>query len=193
MKVTWTAQGIGQHDICVVADPDDIIKELNEVNNQACASIEVVPAGPPLPPMDLNAHLSGSGFENITIVWNLSPDDSAGKNSVVGYDIYRAETYSSNTSSYLLHDSVPKGTSEYVDVRSGGGNPIDYFYVVCAVNVANDSSCSASQVAKFTRALAPGPNLVSIPLIQSNESIETVLQTVEYNKAWYYDSLSGKW
>ncbi|MCJ2563308.1 MAG: right-handed parallel beta-helix repeat-containing protein, partial [Candidatus Thermoplasmatota archaeon] len=193
VRITWTAQGIGHHDICVVADPDDTIRELNEDNNQACASIEVVPAGPPLPPTDLNAHLSGSGFENITITWSLSQDDSAGKNSVARYDIYRADTYSSNTSSYLLHDSVPKGTSEYVDVGSGEGNVNDYFYVVCAVNAANDSSCSANQVAKFGRPLSNGPNLVSIPLVQSNESIETVLQTVEYDKAWYYDSLSGKW
>jgi len=45
----------------------------------------------------------------------------------------------------------------------------------------------------LTRSLAPGPNLVSIPLIQSNASIETVLQTVEYDKAWYYDSSSQEW
>ena len=193
VKVTWTAQGTGQHDVCVYADPDDIIRELNEVNNQACASIEVVPAGPPLPPTDLNAHLSGSGFENVTITWNLSPDDSAGKNSVVRYDIYRADTYSSNTSSYLLHDSVPKGTSRYIDVGAGERNPNNYFFVVCAVNSANNSSCSPTQAAKFTHPLTNGPNLISIPLVQSNESIETVLQTVEYDKAWSYDSLFQQW
>ncbi|TET89927.1 MAG: hypothetical protein E3J35_08430 [Methanomassiliicoccales archaeon] len=193
VKVTWTAQGIGQHDVCVVADPDDITRELNEDNNQACASIEVVPAGPPLPPTDLDAHLSGSGFENVTIVWNLSADDSAGKNSVVGYDIYRADTYSSNTSTYQLPDSVPKGTSEYVDADAGEGDPSDYFYIVCAVNAANDSSCSTNQAAKFTRPLTNGPNLVSIPIIQSDESIETALQTVEYDKAWFYDSSSREW
>jgi hypothetical protein len=38
-----------------------------------------------------------------------------------------------------------------------------------------------------------GSNLISIPLIQSNESIETVLQTMEYDKAWYYDSSSQEW
>ncbi len=193
VKVMWTAQGTGLHEICVYADPNDTIRELNEDNNQACTSIEVVPAGPPLPPTDLNAHLSGSGFENVTIIWSLSPDDSGGKNSVVRYDIYRAETHSSNTSTYQLHDSVPKGTSRYVDGDAGEGDPSDYFYIVCAVNAANDSSCSADQAAKFTRPLTTGPNLVSIPLIQSNESIETVLQTVEYDKAWYYEPSSQEW
>ena len=48
-------------------------------------------------------------------------------------------------------------------------------------------------MAKFTRPLAQGPNLVSFPLIQSNESIKTVLQTAEYDKAWYYDSSSREW
>ncbi|MCJ2557345.1 MAG: hypothetical protein LN415_09630, partial [Candidatus Thermoplasmatota archaeon] len=37
------------------------------------------------------------------------------------------------------------------------------------------------------------PNLVSVPLIQSNESIEIVLQTVEYDRAWNYDSSSQEW
>ena len=193
VKVTWTAQGIGHHDVCVYADPDGIIRELNEDNNQACASIEVVPAGPPLPPKDLDAHLSGSGFENVTLVWNLSADDSGGKNNIATYDIYRAETYSTDISTYQLHDSVPKGTSKYIDVGAGESNPNNYFFVVCAVNSANNSSCSPTQAAKFTRPLAFGPNLVSIPLIQSNESIETVLQTVEYDKAWSYDSSSQEW
>ncbi|MCJ2562478.1 MAG: hypothetical protein LN417_00125, partial [Candidatus Thermoplasmatota archaeon] len=33
----------------------------------------------------------------------------------------------------------------------------------------------------------------SVPFIQPNESIEYVLQTVDYDKAWYYDSSSQEW
>jgi hypothetical protein len=54
-------------------------------------------------------------------------------------------------------------------------------------------ACDVNQAGKYTRPLHGGPNLVSIPLIQSDESIETVLQTVKYDKAWYYDSSSEKW
>ncbi|MFQ6129072.1 MAG: CARDB domain-containing protein [Thermoplasmata archaeon] len=193
VKVKWTASGIGSHDICVFADPDDTIREMNESNNQACASIEVLPPSAPSPPTDLSAYLSGSRFENVTLNWKLSPDDSGGRNSVARYDIYRGENYSSNISTYQLHDSVPNGTSEYVDENAGEGDTINYFYCVCAVNAANNSSCSSNQAGKFTRPLLGGPNLISVPLIQSNGSTEMILQTVKYDKAWYYDSSSQEW
>ena len=35
--------------------------------------------------------------------------------------------------------------------------------------------------------LSSGPNLLSIPLVQSNESIEEVYQTVRFDWAWTYD------
>ena len=59
--------------------------------------------------------------------------------------------------------------------------------------MTNDSTCADNQAGKFTRPLHGGPNLVSIPLIQSDESIETVLQTVTYDNAWLYDSSSEEW
>ncbi|MCK4454902.1 MAG: hypothetical protein KAU99_00990, partial [Thermoplasmata archaeon] len=57
----------------------------------------------------------------------------------------------------------------------------------------NVSSCTLNQAGKFTRPLSQGPNLMSIPLTQFNESIESVLQTVEYDKAWYYEPSSQEW
>ncbi|MCJ2563490.1 MAG: hypothetical protein LN417_05315, partial [Candidatus Thermoplasmatota archaeon] len=193
VKVTWTANGIGQHQICVLTDPDDLVKESDEANNEACKSIDVTQAGPPSPPADLRAHLSGVDRENVTITWSLSPDDSGGKSNVVRYDIHRGENHSSNISAYDLHDSVPNATSEYVDAGAGEGDPSDHFYRVCAVDLSNNSACAEDQAAKFTHSLTRGPNLISIPLIQSNESIETVLQTVAYDRAWSYDSASQGW
>jgi hypothetical protein len=141
----------------------------------------------------LRAHLSGVDRENVTLTWSLSPDDSGGKNNVVRYDIHRGENHSPNISAYDLHDSVPDATSEYVDAGAGEGDPSDHFYRVCAVDLSNNSACAEGQAGKFTRPLSPGPSLISIPLIQSNESIETVLQTVEYDKAWSYNSASQEW
>ncbi len=190
--VSWNAEPLGVHDICVYVDPNDTIAESNESNNMACTQIEVVSDRAPLPPMMLDATLSGSGLENIISRWNLSADDGGGSESVVRYDIYRSSTYHPK-GSYPLHDSVPNGTSYYADIGAGEGDPSNYFCYVCAVNTFNNSSCSSNQAGKFTRPLPQGPNLISIPLIQSNESIEYVLQTVEYDKAWYYDSFSKEW
>lgn len=148
---------------------------------------------PPDVPRNIGAELSGNGLENVTLSWNLSVDDLNGQRSVVGYDILRGTSYSSNRSGYLLHGSVSKGTSQYIDVGSGEGNPSNYFYVVCAVDSNGNSSCSREHAAKFTCPLSNGPNLLSIPLVQANESIEGVLQTVKYDKVWFYNSSSQEW
>jgi hypothetical protein len=54
-------------------------------------------------------------------------------------------------------------------------------------------SCTAGQSGKFARLLEPGPSLLSVPLVLSNESIEHVLRFVEFDKAWAYDAPSGLW
>ena len=53
VSVVWSALPSGTHDICVLADPDDVIVEENETNNQACGSIEVT--APPMPDLSLSA------------------------------------------------------------------------------------------------------------------------------------------
>ena len=148
---------------------------------------------PPDAPRDLTAELSGNGYENVTLFWNLSVDDVNGQKSVIRYDILRGTNYSSNLSGYILYDSVSKGSFQYTDIGGGEGDPNNYFYVVCAIDLNENSSCSRNQAAKFTCLLSRGPNLVSTPLVQSNESIEAVLQTVQYDKAWFYDSSSQEW
>ncbi len=144
-------------------------------------------------PAVLDAILSGRSLENVTLLWNLSLDDGKGLRSVVGYEIYRNMTYDPSGFGYGLIASLSNGTSVFVDNLSGEGDLSNYFYKVCAIDLGNRSACDDSQAGKFTRPLAPGPNLVSIPLIQSNVSIETVLQTVTYDKAWFHDSSSQEW
>ena len=148
---------------------------------------------PPDAPGHLTAELSGNGYENVILFWNLSVDDVNGQKSVIRYDILRGTNYSLNLSGYILYDSVSKGSSQYTDIGGGEGDPNNYFYVVCAIDLNENSSCSRNQAAKFTRLLSRGPNLVSTPLVQANESIEGILQTVRYDKAWFYDSHSQEW
>ena len=145
---------------------------------------------PPRKPMNIDAWLSG---ENVTLTWSLSPDDGAGSRNVVGYKIFRNTTYERDAAGYQLLASVPNGSGTFVDSLAGEGNPSTYFYCVCAFDAYDNTECAAEQSGKFTRPLSAGLNLVSIPLIPPNESIETVLQTVKYDTAWSYDSSSQEW
>jgi ABC-type transport system substrate-binding protein len=144
------------------------------------------------PPTLTRASLSGFGHVDVTVEWTLSMDDGQGDFSVIGYDVLRGNAYDPD-GNYSLHDSIPNGTTQYTDSGAGEGDLGNYFYVICAVDLNWNRSCSSEQAAKFTRPLAPGLNLISIPLLQSDEGIEIVLQTVKYDRAWYSDSSSQEW
>ncbi len=173
-----------------IGDTPYIIDGVNQDRYPLMSPFERIRSRPPILTQTV---LSGNRAENVTLAWSLSPDDGIGRKSVVGYHVHRNMTYNPKGFGYELIASLPNGTTDYVDVGMGNSNQSCLFYLVCAVNDLNVSSCSPTQAGKFTRPLASGSNLVSIPLIQSNESIETVLQTVEYDKAWYYDSPSQEW
>lgn len=146
---------------------------------------------PPIhPPTDVTASLEGVAHEDVRISWTPSEDDLA---SVDHYTIYYGTMFDPDGNGYSILDIVPKGSGSVLHVGGGDGDPQNYFYIVCAVSASGGSICSPGQAGKFTRSLSQGPNLVSIPLVQSNESIETVLQAVDYDRVWLYDSLSGEW
>lgn len=149
--------------------------------------------GAPKPPTMLLATLGGAGFQNVTLAWSPSGDDGTGNKSVVGYQIYRNVSYDIEGLGYTFHTFLVNGTSEFVDVLAGEGNPDNYFYRVCALDVKNKSTCAEDQAAKFTRSLSAGQNLVSIPLAPSNESIGAVLQTVSFDRVWFFDSDNQQW
>ena len=144
----------------------------------------------PRPPTMLKAELSGQSLENVTLTWDLSLDDGMGLGSVVEYKVFRDVMYNSAGSGYVLIASLPNGTSEFVNGFTGEGNPSNYFYQVCAVDKDNLTRCAWNQAGKSTRPLSKGPNLVSIPLIQPDETIQTVLQTLSYDNAWIYDPIN---
>lgn len=147
----------------------------------------------PLPPAILSANLSGLKSENVTLRWILSPDDGQGQVSIGGYEIYRGGSYDSDGVGYSLIASLPNGTSEFIDLLAGEGDPDNYYYRVCAIDASGNTTCSMNQAGKFTRQLSEGVNLLSVPLVQSNESLETVFQTMSFDKAWSYDSVNSEW
>lgn len=147
----------------------------------------------PRPPEIISADLTGVNLENVTIRWNLSLDDGQGTYPVVQYRIFRNTMYNHTGFGYQLLAVLPNGIPEYTDGLAGEGDPDNYFYRVCAVDTRNLTKCSELQAGKFTKSLAKGLALVSVPLMQSNESIGRVLQTVSNDKAWYYDSAKQEW
>ncbi len=154
----------------------------------------IPPIVPPArPPTILQADLTGLNAEDITLTWRLSPDDGAGFQSVVSYEIYRGTTYHPDGAGYGLVASLPNGTPEFTNSLAGEGDSNNYFYQVCAFDLGTHIACSENQAAKFTRPLQSGTNLVSYPVVQSNDSIETVLQTVKWDKAWTFNSSTQKW
>jgi hypothetical protein len=170
----------------------DVVGNL-ESKMPAAEAIAGLSTSVPMPPNDLSAVLSGVDFEDVLLSWALSLDDGLGRDNVARYEIHRGSVYDPSGSSYVLYASVPSGTSVFIDVGAGEGSASNYFYRVSAVSVSNATSFCTNQAGKLTRPLSQGQNLISIPLIQSNESTETVLQTVKYDKAWYYDSSSQEW
>jgi hypothetical protein len=146
----------------------------------------VSPSSPPpaREPSNILAELSGKNWENVTISWRPSMDDGENYKSVVAYEVYRNLTYDRVGLGYQLIGTVPNGTSEFVDVTAGEGNPNTYFYQVCAIDVSSNTVCSWIQALKFTRPLVKGINLVSMPVRPSNRSLESVFQTVSFDRLW---------
>ncbi len=183
----------GSFDVCLMGDPPGTVEESNESNNIICMNLTVITPVYPGPPTNLDAELDGGNLSDVLLTWDLSPDDGNSSNPVIGYEVFRGTSYERRGASYTLCGSVANSTAQYSDTGAGSGNPNNYFYVVCGVNDIGVSSCTSNQAGKFTRPLGQGPELISIPLIQADESIETVLQTVEYDRAWSYDSSSREW
>ncbi|MCK4457463.1 MAG: exo-alpha-sialidase [Thermoplasmata archaeon] len=146
---------------------------------------------PPQAPVLLSASLTNNS-RDVQLGWSPSSDEGS-VGGTIQYSVFRSDKIEGP---YGLLSRINASASPFyvwTDQGAGEGDPNNYFYRVCAADTGDNTACAENQAGKFTRALSLGPNLVSIPLIQSNESIETALQTVRYDKAWSYDSLSGKW
>lgn len=193
IEFQWVPNSTGIHDVCTHVDPEDEILEYNEDNNLACVQVHVYSTAAPGPPQIVNATLKGESHQDVGIAWLLSEDDGSGLQNVMGYEILTGQSYDETGSSYSAVGWRSAGNDSFQDSGAGEGDPADHFYVVCAINHFGNRTCSANQASKFTRPVSPGPNLVSVPLVQSAENIETVLQTVQYDKAWYYDSSLQQW
>jgi hypothetical protein len=147
---------------------------------------------PPItePPRNLHARLMGPGHVSVNITWDLSLQDKL----VVNYTVYHSNTYRKDRQGYEVLAEFPKGTTEFVHAFAGHGDPDNHFYYVQA-NGTNNSAQSVAQVAKFSRDVSTGPQLISIPLEQQDDSLVAVFATINHDRIWTFDStpVSGGW
>lgn len=147
---------------------------------------------PPLPPTLQQAKLVGANLENVEITWNASADEGQ-PSGTVKYEIWRTMDLA-GPYSYLdevVADGSPSYT--YVDSGAGHGDPSNYFYRVHSVNEMAKWNVTNETAGKFLRQLQAGVNFVSIPLQQADENLETVLQTLTFDRAWFYDPAAKEW
>lgn len=141
-------------------------------------------------PAWVSAELVGVTFQDMRIVWGLSPDDPfvGGASDVDRYEVFKATVYDSGGIGYAYLGQVAAGQSSFTSPGDGHGDTSDYFYIVEAVDVNSNRGRSMEQAGKFARYLDVGINLVSTPLIPYDASTSVQLQTLSYDRAWTYDA-----
>jgi len=185
-KTVPATYALGNHTVCVRGQDSQ-----GNVGSSTCHSFLVVgppPDNPPGKPTLLTAVLSGG---NVLFVFLPSTDDGSGENDVIGYRVYRSNTFASGGAGYPLHSTLPAGSSSYTDVGAGIGDFTDHFYCLQSMDSAGQFSGCFDQAAKNVRLFTAGRHLVSIPTEQADPAISTVLQTLDFQEARTYQNPAG--
>ncbi|UCG69148.1 MAG: PKD domain-containing protein [Thermoplasmata archaeon] len=138
----------------------------------------------PSPPRDLDAFLVQGSLEDVKLIWTASLDDGEGDNNVAGYTVYKSSNgiYGNyDFAAWIPAQGIPSHTYEWTDFDAGDGDINSYFYVVRANDTSNDEEQNNDRVGKFASYLEEGWNLISVPFIQNDITMEVVLQTLEGN------------
>jgi hypothetical protein len=113
VSVDWTAHLPTIHRLCVYVDPEGVIDELDETNNQACVSVYVLSL-PDLQPRSLTVWPSSSVVEGTTLTVNFTManegDDSADNFDVLVFD---------DTNGNLVADSGEHAIPLHISSLSG--------------------------------------------------------------------------
>lgn len=145
---------------------------------------------PPAAPTLLSASLVNDS-RDVRLSWAMAGDEGlAGGTS--RYFVFRAEGM--NRPYSLIAEINASGSRTYssTDIGAGEGDPKNYFYYVESADPSNNTNRSG-KAAKLSFHLAPGKHLLSVPLIQENESAPTILQTLSHDTVWSYDSMTKDW
>ena len=133
----------------------------------------------PSPPININIQLSPGTLDDIKLLWSASEDDGAGYNDVVGYTVYKSSNGVNGT--YGFAAWIPATGSPYymwADIGAGDGDWNDYYYIVRANDTSGNEEQNAYKVGKCVNYLVDDWNLISVPLVQLNTTMQYVFQTI---------------
>ncbi|UCE37156.1 MAG: PKD domain-containing protein [Thermoplasmata archaeon] len=179
----YTAPGI--YNVILVVRDDD-----GAMDSDNCTV--VVEDQFPEPPTDLDAILVPGSLEDVRLTWAASADDGAGDDDVTSYEIYRADSVDGP---FVFVDSISaddSSTYSWTDFGKGDLDWNNYFYIVRAKDIFDNEEQNNNKVGKFAWYLKEGWNMFSVPLVQSDTSRETVLQTIENNYVTVQGYHAGK-
>ena len=122
------------------------------------AEAALVPSEPPAPPANVRvSDLPNDDGHGIQVKWDLSPDDGAGRSSVISYEIFRATASDAPDSLWKKTGVVVLGIKSYADRGerdAGSGSYLpkrtNLYYRVYAVGVGIRSTAAAAGPAQAT-------------------------------------------
>lgn len=179
--VTATDWGTGYQFVPdMIVGPDGALYFLGGGGLRRIAYTATVPG----PPANLRATLV-NGLADVQLTWAV-PNPEA---NVDHYEVHRATAYEPYRAGYAqVSANLPLGTGVWVDAGAGAAAGA-YFYFVQAVGPGGETSPSPGQVAKFTRALAAQPTLVSTSVTTGSPFVPDVLQgTIAWSIARTFDA-----
>lgn len=132
----------------------------------------------PKAPTVTSISLTGPSMENISIMFDASPDDGGGFDNVVQYNIYR----SVNGGPYNLYDVIPAVNAiiySWSDSWAGDGDLNFYNYTIRA----SDGTQESEDTVPHGKTVIPLTNgkwkLISIPLVQYSNNFFEVFGTID--------------
>ena len=185
-------------DVC--PDPDGIGDTPYAVDADSADRYPLMDPGliidrPPQPPRIVVAELAGAGLVDVRLSWLPSPDDGGGEFDVDHYETWAGDAYNPTGVSYVHLATLPRGASSYVHAGAGAGDTSSRFYELRVVDAGNQTSAAVLQAGKFTRSVAQGYNLLSVPLDQSDWNLTAILRTIPWTHARTFvnDGGPGVW
>ncbi len=139
-----------------------------------------------LPPGTLSGQLSGLKKDYVRLSWTLSPDDGAGENDVVRYNVYSSTEYDPLGDGYQRTASVESGVSVY-DVPAMGADHLPHFFYVASVDDEFNEAPTSNQVGKVAIQVCYGMQLVSSILDTPGQDLAAVFNTLPFGSIWKYD------
>ena len=137
---------------------------------------------PPFAPVVAAAGLGGVLFGDVTVTWNAATDEGQ-PSGTTRYRVYRQVGVGGTPVQVveILATGAPAYT--WTDIGAGDGDANTYIYEVRSVDSADNEATAITRAAKFTRSVSAGWNLFSVPVVTSDLSVASVLQTLSWNRA----------